>query len=228
MSTVIIVATYAVIAMFYVRLTLHALRWLEAAVRSPTGRVWNTMSTVRAVASAALDIAVLRRLLVVNPALWIGEWIFHASLFLIILRHLRYFTDVAPPWVLWAQMPGWIAGFLLPIALAYILGIRLLTGQERFSSKANLLTLINVFFIGATGLLMSTKYPVDLVAVKLFALGIVTFSPSSPPQSTLLMVHLALVLGLILYIPSHVLSAPFVMLDARYRDRERQEVMHDR
>lgn len=227
MGTVIIVATYTVIATFYVRLMLHALRWLEATMRFPSGPAGSMTSTVRAVAGAASDIVVLRRLLVVNPALWIGEWVFHASLFLIILRHLRYFTDVAPPWVLWAQTPGWIAGFLLPVALAYILGIRLLTGQEKFSSKANLLMLLNVFFIGATGLLMSTRYPVDLMAVKLFALGIVTFSPSPPPQSTLLVMHLALVLALILYIPSHVFSAPLVMYDARRRDRERRLVMHD-
>ncbi len=223
-----IVATYAVIAAFYLRLGLHALRWLQAAVRFKAGPSSGAATTVRAAADTALDIMMLRRLLIVNPALWVGEWVFHASLFLIVLRHLRYFLEVAPFWVRWSQTPGWIAGFLLPAALLYIFAVRLLSGQEKFSSRANLLMLLNVLAIGATGLLMSTRYRVDLVAVKLFALGIVTLNPSPPPQNAIFMVHLALVLALILYIPGHVFTAPLVMLDARRRDRERQEVMHDR
>jgi nitrate reductase gamma subunit len=164
----------------------------------------------------------------VNPALWIGEWTFHAALFVIILRHLRYFMNPVPAWVVWAQTPGWIAGFLLPGALLYILAIRLLAGQEKFSSLANLLMLVDVLAIAITGLLMSTRYRADLTAVKLFALGIVTFNPSSsPPQSPLFVAHLALVLVLLLYVPSHVFTAPLVMMDARGRELELRQVLHD-
>ena len=77
----------------------------------------------------------LRRLLVVNPALWVGEWVFHAALFVVVLRHLRYFMNPVPAWVVWAQTPGWIAGFLLPAALLYILAVRLLTRHARNSRR---------------------------------------------------------------------------------------------
>jgi nitrate reductase gamma subunit len=227
MGWLIVVATYAVIAAFYVRLGLHALSWWEAVRRSPASAPRGIGASARAFFGAALDVVLLRRLLVVNPALWIGEWVFHASLAVIILRHLRYFLNPVPGWVVWAQTPGWIAGFLLPAALLYILAVRLLTGREKFSSKANLLMLLDVLAIAATGLLMSTRYPVDLLAVKLFALGIVTFNPSAPPQGALFVIHLGLTLALILYVPSHVFTAPLVMLGARRRDLERRRVMHD-
>lgn len=227
MGWVVIGATYAVIAAFYVRLGLHALSWWEAVRRSPPSARRGIGASARAFAGAVLDIVLLRRLLMVNPALWIGEWLFHATLFVVILRHLRYFTNPVPAWVVWAQTPGWIAGFLLPGALLYILAIRLLTGRERFSSPANLLMLVDVLAVAGTGLLMSTRYRADLTAVKLFALGIVTFTPSPPPLGALFLTHLGLVLVLLLYVPSHVFTAPLAMMDARGREHELRRVMHD-
>jgi nitrate reductase gamma subunit len=143
------------------------------------------------------------------------------------LRHLRYFVNPVPAWVLWALTPGWIAGFLLPAAIGYILFVRLLTGNEKFSSTANLLLLLDILAIAVTGLLMSTRFRVDLVQVKLYALGIVTFHPAPPPQSPLLFVHLILVLILVASIPSHVFTAPLTMLDARRRALELRRIMHD-
>jgi nitrate reductase gamma subunit len=227
MGWLILVATYAAIVAFYVRLGLHALRWWEAVRRSPPSRPRGSGVSARAFVGAAIDVVFLRRLFLVNPALWIGEWVFHAALFMIILRHLRYFMNPVPAWVVWAQTPGWIAGFLLPGALLYVLVIRLLTGQENFSSPANLLMLLDVLAIGSTGLLMSTRYRADLAAVKLFALGIVTFTPAPPPLSALFLSHLGLVLALLLYIPSHVFTAPLVMMDARGRELELRRMLHD-
>ena len=227
MGWLISFATYAVIVAFYLRLGLHALSWWEAVRRFPPTAPRGIGAFARAFAGAAVDIVFLRRLLMVNPALWIGEWVFHATLSLIILRHLRYFMNPVPAWVVWAQTPGWIAGFLLPGALLYILAIRLLTGQEKFSSPANLLMLLDVLAIAGTGLLMSTRYRADLAAVKLFTLGIVTFVPAPPPLSALFLGHLGLVLALLLYVPSHVFTAPLAMLDARGRELELRRVLHD-
>jgi nitrate reductase gamma subunit len=227
MGWLIVAVTYAVIAAFYVRLGLHALTWWEASRRTSIPRPRGIGAAVRAFIGAAIDIAFLRRLLMVNPALWIGEWVFHAALFAIMARHLRYFMNPVPAWVVWAQTPGWIAGFLLPFALLYILAIRLLTGQEKFSSQANVLMLLDVLGIAVTGLLLSTRYRADLAAVKLFALGIVTFTPAPPPLGILFVTHLGLVLALALYVPSHVFTAPLVLMDARGRELELRQVLHD-
>lgn len=223
----VVAATYLAVIAFYVRLSLHALVWWTAARRFPPAAPGGIGVSARAFVDAAVDIVFMRRLLLVNPVLWIGEWVFHAALFTIILRHLRYFTNPVPAWVVWTQTPGWIAGFLIPGALLYILAVRLLTGREKFTATANLWLLLDILAISCTGLLMSTRSRVDLAAVKLFALGIVTFTPSPPPPSALFVSHLALVLALLLYVPSHVFSAPWTMLDARRRDLELGRLLHD-
>lgn len=229
MGWVIVAATYAVVAAFYLRLGVHALRWAQAAWRTtPAAPRRGAAETLRAAVGATLDIALLRRLFVANPMLWFGEWVFHASLALVLLRHLRYFTEPVPALVSWAQVPGWVAGFLLPAALLYVLALRLLPGREPFSSRTNLLLLLDILGIAATGLLLATRHRVDLVQVKLYALGIVAFRPVAPPADWLLATHLALVLALLASIPSHVFTAPLTLLEARRRDREREAILHDR
>jgi nitrate reductase gamma subunit len=226
-ATAVVVATYAAIAACYARLGLHALAWWDAARRSPPPLPRGIGASARALAGAVVDVALLRRLFMVNPALWLGEWTFHATLSIVLLRHLRYVVNPVPAWVVWAQTPGWIAGFILPAALLYILAVRLLTGLEKFSAPANLLMLLDVLALGVTGLLMSTRFPVDLVAAKRFALGVVTFAPAAPPAGALFALHLGLALALLLYVPSHVFTAPLALLDARGRELELRRVLHD-
>jgi nitrate reductase gamma subunit len=227
MGVLIVVATYLVVAAFSLRLGVHALRWAQAGWRAPAAPRRGAAAAVRTAAGAALDVLLLRRLLLANPMLWFGEWVFHVSLLLVLVRHLRYFTEPVPVWVVWAQAPGWIAGFVLPAALLYVLTVRLLPGREPFSSRANLLLLLDLLGIAATGLLLSTRHRVDLVQVKAYALGVVTFRPAPPPEDWLLAAHLALVLGLVLAVPSHVLTAPLTLLEARRRDHELRRVLHD-
>ena len=227
MVWLIVVATYAVIVAFYLRLGVHALRWAQAAWRTVPAPGRSRAGTLRATVGAALDVLLLRRLFLANPLLWFGEWVFHAALLLVLLRHLRYFSEPVPAWVAWAQTPGWIAGFLLPAALLFVLLLRLLPGREPFSSRANLLLLLDLLGIAATGLALSALHRVDLVQVKLYALGVVTFRPAPPPADWLLAAHVALVLALVASIPSHVLTAPLTLLDARRRERELRRVLHD-
>jgi nitrate reductase gamma subunit len=227
MGWLIVFATYAVVAAFYLRLGLHALRWAQAALRTAPRPGRRREGAVRAAAGAALDIVLLRRLFVANPMLWFGEWVFHVSLLLVLVRHLRYFTEQAPGWIVWAQVPGWIAGFLLPAALLYVLALRLLPGREPFASRLNRLLLLDLLGVAATGLLLSTRHHVDLVQVKAYALGIVTFRPAPPPADWLLATHLALALALLAAIPSHVFTAPLTLLAARVGDREREGILHD-
>jgi nitrate reductase gamma subunit len=224
----VVFATYSAIAVLYLRLGIHALRWTEAALRAaPNPDRRGGGETLRALAGAALDVLLLRRLFAVNPALWVGEWLFHASLLLVLLRHLRYFTEPVPTWVAWAQTPGWIAGFLLPVALPYVLALRLLSRREPFSSRANLLVLLDLLGLAVTGLLLATRHRVDLVQVKAYALGIVTLRPTPPPADPLLIAHLGLVLALASYLPSHVFTAPLTLFDARRRDSDLKAILHD-
>jgi nitrate reductase gamma subunit len=225
MGKILTVAAYCVYAAFWLRFFTHFLVWWRAAqrLREPAG----PRSTLNACVLMAVDIFLLGRILDADPALWIGEWTFHASFLLVALRHLRYFLEPVPLWVWWLQTPGLIAGYLLPVAAAYILVVRALTKLEKYSAPANLFLLTLVLLISSLGVIMHAWYKPDLVDVKLFALGALSFQPAAAPGSLLFLTHFILVLALIPFLPTHIFTAPLVMMEARKREEALRLVMHD-
>lgn len=184
-------------------------------------------TTPVAVLKAMGEILFLPRLFAVNPRLWIGEWIFHISFFLVILRHLRYVLDPVPGWVSVFQQPGVWAGYILPLSLVYILSIK--DAFEEYRSRLNLTLLGIVIFTSFTGLLSKcpwTSERSDLVAVKGYVVGIFAFAPAIWPGSVLLGVHFLSALVLLACLPTHIFAAPFSLLDSRKRDEDLNLLMH--
>jgi len=184
--------------------------------------------TLRTFVMAAGDILFFRRLLIVNDILWIGEWIFHFTFILVILRHLRYFLNPVPQWVWALQTPGIIAGYVLPIALAYIFTVKFLIERKKYFSTYNFLLLVLILVISISGLLMKTIYHPDIVSVKTFVMGIVTFGFAAVPGSALFIFHFILVLALILNLPTHIFAAPLVLIGARQREDNLNQVIHEK
>jgi nitrate reductase gamma subunit len=227
MGKLLILAAYAVYAAFFIRLFVHILVWWRA-VRQSSGPVsYVAPASGKACALAAGDIFLFGRLFKVNPALWLGEWVFHASFLLVLARHLRYFLNPVPEWIWFLQTPGLIAGYILPLALLYILGIRQLSKQEKYTSPANMFLLGLVLGISAIGVLMHALFKPDHVDVKLFIVGLVSFAPTAVPGSALFLVHFCLVLVLVSLLPSHIFTAPIIMLEARKREQALHLVTHD-
>ncbi len=182
---------------------------------------------MKACALTAVDVLLFGRLFKVNAALWLGEWVFHASFILVLLRHLRFFLNPVPGWVWSVQTAGLIAGYVLPASLAYILAVRLLTKREKYAAPANVFLLALVLVISSLGLLMRQWFTPNLVDAKLFVLGILCMKPAPAPDSLLFAAHFVLVLVLVLFLPTHIFTAPFVMFEARKRERGLYQVMND-
>ncbi len=172
------------------------------------------------------DIILLTRLMEANDLLWLAEWTFHFSFVVVVIRHLRYILNPVPDWVWYFQTPGLIAGYILPVSLLCILAIKL-RGKEYLPSY-NLFLLVLLFLIGISGLLLKTVFHSDVVAVKNFMLGIFTFSPRDQQLSLLFAVHYLLVLVLFASLPSHIFTAPFVIMEARIRDEGLEAVVHEK
>jgi nitrate reductase gamma subunit len=134
--------------------------------------------------------------------LWFGGWIFHVSFLLIILRHLRFFTYPVPGFVMSFQEIGILAGIIFPLALL-ILIVRRFT-NDRFATItlfADYFVLFLIIAIGLTGLLLKYFLRTNLVDVKAFILGLLTFSPAQMPDSPVFLIHFLLVLILLVYFP---------------------------
>ncbi len=145
-----------------------------------------------------------------NKWTWLFGWLFHFGLFLVLLRHLRYFTEPVWFWVNWLQPFGKYASWMMIIGLMGLLLRRIVVDRVRYiSSPSDHLMLILLLAIGATGVLMTFFYPVDIVTMKIFFLGLMRLDPQPLPSDLLMVVHLALVALLMIIFPfSKLLHAP--------------------
>ncbi|MGA2324950.1 MAG: sulfate reduction electron transfer complex DsrMKJOP subunit DsrM [Bryobacteraceae bacterium] len=200
----------------------RSLSWIKAArLESPT-------TTLGVAGRMALEILLFRSLFRNSRAelregprlvygedklLWLGALAFHWSFLVIFLRHLRFFLEPIPGFVLALQA---VDGFfqvgtpelyatdvVILAALAYLLGRRVRNPRVRYVSLfTDYFALFLLIGLALSGVLMRYFTRVDLLAVKQLAMGLVTFSPVVPAGlGPLFFVHLTLLAALLAYFP---------------------------
>ncbi|MBK7264095.1 MAG: respiratory nitrate reductase subunit gamma [Rubrivivax sp.] len=141
---------------------------------------------------------------------WVFGWLFHASLLLVLLRHLRYFQQ--PVWapIVFVQFFGTYAGLTLIAGLIGLWARRILVDRVRYiSTPSDHLHLALLLAIGLSGLAMRFVAHTDIVALKAFMLGLMRFDIQPLPADPLLLLHLTLVALLMIVFPiSKLLHAP--------------------
>jgi len=126
--------------------------------------------------------------------LWLFGILFHYSFLVIVLRHLRLFTEPIPLFVKVIEFGDGILQLGAPTiyqtdlillgAVAFLLGRRLIMPQLRYLSlPADYFPLLLIFAIGVSGILMRWVFRVDIIAVKQLTDGIASFSPVLPDGS---------------------------------------------
>jgi nitrate reductase gamma subunit len=153
--------------------------------------------------------------------LWLFALAFHYSLLVVLIRHLRFFTEPVPIFVTLiekvdgfiqagiAPLPGYmlpevmISGFVLLGAVTLLVLRRILIPQMNYLSlPSDYFPLFLITSIAITGILMRYVLKLDIVNVKELAMGLVTFRPTVPQGiGVLFYIHLFLVSVLIAYIP---------------------------
>ena len=158
--------------------------------------------------------------------LWLGAIAFHYAFLVVILRHLRFFTEpVLFPITLLSDVDGffqfftpavYLSGVVLVVAVAYLMFRRITNPTLRYISlAADYFPLLLILGIGLSGILLRYFFKTDVVAVKELAIGLVTLHPKIPAAiiSPLFYVHLFLVCVLFAYFPfSKLLHAPGVFM----------------
>jgi len=147
-----------------------------------------------------------------NLWIWALGWLFHTSLLLVILRHLRYFTEPVWGWVAFIQPFGMYAGITMLLGLCGLSARRFFVERIRYiSTPSDHLMLFLLIGIAATGLIMSFITKTDLILVKEFFQGLMHFSIGSLPAEWMIILHLFLVSTLLMIFPiSKLLHAPGV------------------
>jgi len=215
MSVAYAILLYIAAVVFFGGLFLRVLKYWRtpAPLKIPTMPAPVTQAGV--VLRMGREVVLFESLFKSNKWIWIFGWIFHASLLVAFFRHLRYI--ITPDNILWPiidlqllQAAGKYAGFTMLIGLLGLLARRIFVERVRYiSNPSDYLMLLLILAIGATGMSMTFVSHTDIVALKIFVLGLVRFDIQPLPDSLLLQIHLAMVAILMIIFPiSKLLHAP--------------------
>lgn len=157
--------------------------------------------------------------------LWLGGLAFHWSLLVILLRHLRFFTQpVLFPIILLQNIDGmfqlavptaFISDLIILAALTYLILRRLFSPQVRYISlPADYFATLLISAVAISGILMRLFFRVDVLSVKELAMSLISFHPAIPEGLGMLFyVHIFLVSTLVAYFPfSKLMHGPGVLL----------------
>jgi len=160
----------------------------------------------------AREVIYFESLFKANKWIWIFAVLFHAGLLLVVLRHLRYFTEPVWFWVVLVQPFGIYAAFAMVAGLLGLWARRFLVARVRYiSSPSDRLMLALLVMIGISGLAMKYVARTDIIAVKAFFLGLLRFDLQPLPTDPSLLLHLGLVASLMIIFPfSKLLHVPGV------------------
>ncbi len=145
--------------------------------------------------------------------LWLGALAFHVSFFVILLRHMRFFTEPTPAVFNWLEALDGIMQVGVPVlfateivillALAYLFLRRIVVPQLRYISlPTDYFALFLLFAIVITGILMRYFVRADVMDIKVLTMGLVQLQPEVPGNiGALFYTHLFLVCSLLVYFP---------------------------
>jgi len=147
-----------------------------------------------------------------NKWIWLFGWTFHMGLWLVLIRHLRYFTEPVWGWVVFAQPFGTYAGFAMLAGLLGLWARRFLVERIRYiSNPSDHLMLALLVAITGSGLLMRFVTRTDIIMVKNYMLGLLRLRIEHLPADPILLLHLGLVATLMIIFPiSKLMHGPGV------------------
>lgn len=148
------------------------------------------------------DLTIFPNLFKADKLLWAGAWIFHVALAAVLFRHIRYFTYPVPGLVLTLETVALFFGVLFGAAILFLFWRRLgLPRTLYISNVPDYFVLALLGLIAGSGLAVSYWLHVNIVDVKGFILGLMTFHPVEVPRHPLFLLHLFFVLLLMIYFP---------------------------
>ncbi len=181
-----------------------------APLKIPTTPAPTTLGGV--VVRMFMEVVFFQSLFKSNKWIWALGWMFHMSMWLVLLRHFRYFKQNVW-WIVDLVQPfGTYAGFTMLIGLAGLLLRRFTVNRVRYiSSLSDYLMLVLFLLIVLSGLTMRWVAHTDIIMVKSYMTGLLRFQIGDLPADPNLLIHLTLVAVLMIIFPiSKLLHAPGV------------------
>jgi len=150
------------------------------------------------------EVVLFKSLFKSNRVIWLAGYVFHIGLLLVLIKHFRFVFASIPAGLSYFDTFEMYPGIIMMGGLGLLFLLRLVVDRNMFISvMTDYFLIILLVSIALTGTLAKHFYRVDLVQVKEFMMGLVSFNPMAKdfPSETIFIVHFSLVLLLLAYFP---------------------------
>ena len=147
-----------------------------------------------------------------NKFLWFFGLIFHWGFFLVFVRHIRFFVEKVPSFImpletmdsiLQVGVPAfYMTDLLLLGGVTFLFFRRVVNPHMRYLSlAADFFPLFIIIALAVSGMLMRYVLRVDVIGIKNMMLGLVSFAPVAGDMHPMFYTHIFLVSVLFIYFP---------------------------
>jgi nitrate reductase gamma subunit len=206
------VLPFVTAGVFFVGLVYRVAQWRRRPPASVSLRVPPEQRGVtRTLREIVTEIVTFRRVFRGSPALWVVSWLFHLSILIFVVGHLRLFFDFSWLWNLLHLTPeqvdllsligGGTSGTLFLLGLVALLVRRLRMPVRSLSVPSDYLLLLLLLGIAVTGNYMRFLMHIELEPYQAFFSNLFSLRFGVPVDNPLFVLHFLLVQVFLLYLP---------------------------
>jgi len=206
------VLPFVTAGVFFIGLAYRVVQWRRRPPASVSLRVPPQQRGVaRTLGEIGTEIVTFRRVFRGSPALWVVSWLFHLSILIFVVGHLRLFFDLNWLWNLLRLTPdqvdllaligGGTSGTLFLLGLLALLVRRLRMPVRSLSVPSDYLLLLLLLGIAVTGNYMRFLMHIELEPYQAFFSNLFNLRFGVPVDNPLFVLHFLLVQVFLLYVP---------------------------
>jgi nitrate reductase gamma subunit len=201
-SLIFTVIVYIVLAIFLVGFIARI--WIFAKTPAPL-KITLTPAPIEAKGvwlRMFQEVFLFKSLFKSHKIIWLAGYIFHVGLALVFIKHLRFFfvgtPSIIQSFVAYEMFPG----IIMLVGLAFLFVLRMVIDRTFYISiLTDYFLLVLLTAIALSGVVMKYFLRADVIYVKRFLVGIMSFNPAPMPTDLSFLVHFSFVLILFLYFP---------------------------
>ena len=206
------VLPFVTAGVFFIGLAYRVVQWRRRPQASVSLRVPPEQRGVaRTLGEIVTEIVTFRRVFRGSPALWIVSWLFHLSILIFVVGHLRLFFDFSWLWNLLPLTPdqvdllaligGGTSGTLFMVGLLALLVRRLRMPVRSLSVPSDYLLLLLLLGIAVSGNYMRFLMHIEFEPYQAFFSNLFNLRFGVPVDNPLFVLHFLLVQVFLLYVP---------------------------
>ena len=207
-----VILPYIAVIVLINGLLFRLYKWISKPKVATSFTIYPTSKNIGKVSTKILgDILYFPRMLREEKALWLGAWLFHLSLLMVVVSHYKVFFNYTWFWEsleanaatfqIISDIFDGATGVIMAVSLIFLLARRFTKFLRKLSVFEDYFVIILIIAIAISGIYMRFISRVNLIGLRRYFISLAILAPSNLPTDVGFLTHYVLVLMLAIHFP---------------------------